>query len=102
MTASMYSRRSIVKLIVTANPLLSACSTLHGVTRTAPRSSGRRLSKVLVSPDRVIRHVVGLRPFRRSGFNVSIEQLGDKALVHNYGHGGGGISLSWGTSFAAR
>lgn len=26
------------------------------------------------------------------------DQLGDKALVHNYGHGGAGITLSWGTS----
>ncbi|HRO04570.1 MAG TPA: FAD-dependent oxidoreductase, partial [Terricaulis sp.] len=26
------------------------------------------------------------------------EALGDKALIHNYGHGGGGITLSWGTA----
>jgi glycine/D-amino acid oxidase-like deaminating enzyme len=39
-----------------------------------------------------------LRPFRRSGFVVRREALGDKALVHNYGHGGGGITLSWGSS----
>ena len=29
---------------------------------------------------------------------VRAEKLGDKALVHNYGHGGGGVTLSWGTS----
>jgi hypothetical protein len=28
---------------------------------------------------------------------VRREALGDKALVHNYGHGGAGITLSWGT-----
>ena len=39
-----------------------------------------------------------LRPYRASGFVVRREQLGDKALVHNYGHGGGGITLSWGSS----
>jgi glycine/D-amino acid oxidase-like deaminating enzyme len=39
-----------------------------------------------------------LRPYRASGFVVRRDQLGDKALVHNYGHGGGGITLSWGTS----
>jgi hypothetical protein len=49
----------------------------------------------------VIRQVVGLRPFRRSGFNVSVEQLGDKPIIHNYGHGGGGIALSWGTAHLA-
>jgi D-amino-acid oxidase len=45
--------------------------------------------------------VVGLRPFRASGFVVRAEKLGDKTLVHNYGHGGGGITLSWGTSALA-
>jgi glycine/D-amino acid oxidase-like deaminating enzyme len=53
---------------------------------------------VLVSEDRVIRTVVGLRPYRPSGFVVRAEKLGEKTLVHNYGHGGGGITLSWGTS----
>src|SRR6185295_4360376 len=32
------------------------------------------------------------------GFNVSVESLGDKPVIHNYGHGGGGIALSWGTA----
>jgi D-amino-acid oxidase len=57
-----------------------------------------RLSRVLVSPDRVIRTIVGLRPFRPSGFVVRAEKLDDKLLVHNYGHGGAGITLSWGTA----
>lgn len=56
------------------------------------------LPPVHVSRDRVIRSVVGLRPFRPSGFRVEREQIGDTAVVHNYGHGGGGISLSWGSS----
>jgi glycine/D-amino acid oxidase-like deaminating enzyme len=61
----------------------------------APR---RRLARVLVSPQRVVRTVVGLRPFRRSGFRVEAEPLGDTLLVHNYGHGGCGVTLSWGTA----
>jgi glycine/D-amino acid oxidase-like deaminating enzyme len=56
------------------------------------------LPRVLVDESRVIRTVAGLRPYRRSGFVVRAEPLGAKRLVHNYGHGGAGITLSWGTS----
>src|SRR5262249_27311179 len=47
----------------------------------------RRLERVLVDPERIIRRVVGLRPYRPSGFVVRAERLGDKLLVHDYGHG---------------
>ena len=60
-----------------------------------------RLARVQVSPDRVIRTIVGLRPFRPSGFVVRGEKLGAKTVIHNYGHGGGGITLSWGTAYLA-
>jgi D-amino-acid oxidase len=56
-----------------------------------------RLPKVNVQPDREIRTVVGLRPFRPSGFVVADQKFDDKLVVHNYGHGGGGVTLSWGT-----
>ncbi|MHB1021480.1 MAG: FAD-dependent oxidoreductase [Acidobacteriaceae bacterium] len=56
------------------------------------------LPRVHISPDREIRTVVGLRPYRPSGFRVEAEKFGEKLVVHNYGHGGGGITLSWGTS----
>jgi len=61
----------------------------------------RHLSPVKVSRDRVIREVVGLRPFRPEGFRVEAERVGNKLLVHNYGHGGAGITLSWGTASLA-
>ncbi|HEX4576505.1 MAG TPA: FAD-dependent oxidoreductase [Edaphobacter sp.] len=56
------------------------------------------LPRVRVSAEREIRTVVGLRPYRPSGFRVAKEMVGETAVVHNYGHGGGGITLSWGTS----
>ncbi len=56
---------------------------------------------VKVSRDRIIREVVGLRPFRPEGFVVDAQRVGDKLLVHNYGHGGAGITLSWGTASQA-
>jgi len=76
--------------------LLSGCA---GVA-THPRTFAdcAPLPRVLVDESRVIRTVAGLRPYRRPGFVVRRETLGDKALVHNYGHGGGGITLSWGSS----
>lgn len=66
--------------------------------RRVPLASAVRLPRVRVSADRVIRSVVGLRPFRPSGFVVRAEKLGEKLVVHNYGHGGAGITLSWGTA----
>ena len=60
--------------------------------------SGCDLPPVHVSQDREIRTIAGLRPFRPSGFVVRAEKLGDSLLIHNYGHGGGGITLSWGTA----
>jgi glycine/D-amino acid oxidase-like deaminating enzyme len=62
---------------------------------------GRRFAPVKVSRERIIREVVGLRPYRAEGFVVDAERVGNKLLVHNYGHGGGGITLSWGTASLA-
>jgi glycine/D-amino acid oxidase-like deaminating enzyme len=59
------------------------------------------LPLVDVSRERVIRTVVGLRPYRKSGFRVERQAFADKAVVHNYGHGGGGVSLSWGSAHLA-
>lgn len=39
--------------------------------------------------------VVGLRP-DRPAVRVEAEQLDGGLIVHNYGHGGSGVSLSWG------
>lgn len=51
--------------------------------------------------DAVIRVIVGHRPYRPNGFRVEREQFDDKLIVHNYGHGGGGLSLGWGSSALA-
>jgi len=76
--------------------LLTGCATRRA-TLTPPLSRPA-LARVLVAKDRRIRTVVGLRPFRPSGFVVRAEKLDEKTLVHNYGHGGAGITLSWGTA----
>jgi glycine/D-amino acid oxidase-like deaminating enzyme len=83
---------------------MAAGSLVAGCYRSRPRVANPvpgikcNLTPVLVSPDREIRTVVGLRPYRPSGFVVRAEKLGEKLVIHNYGHGGAGITLSWGTS----
>ena len=48
--------------------------------------------------DRIIRTTVCLRPFRAAGPRMDVEHVGNKIVVHNYGHGGSGWSLSWGAA----
>jgi D-amino-acid oxidase len=45
----------------------------------------------------VLAERVGLRPFRRTGVRVERAEMRDgRAVIHNYGHGGAGFTLSWG------
>jgi glycine/D-amino acid oxidase-like deaminating enzyme len=59
------------------------------------------LPLIEASWDRVIRTTVGLRPHRDAGFVLRADKLDSKMLIHNYGHGGSGMSLSWGTGYIA-
>jgi D-amino-acid oxidase len=66
--------------------------------RSAPTAHRRvDLVPVDVSWERIIRTTVGLRPHRDSGFVVRADRFDEKTVIHNYGHGGAGYSLSWGT-----
>jgi D-amino-acid oxidase len=46
----------------------------------------------------IMRTVVGLRPLRPLGIRLDLEQIAEKYIVHNYGHGGSGFTLSWGSA----
>jgi glycine/D-amino acid oxidase-like deaminating enzyme len=59
------------------------------------------LAPVRAEVDRITGIYVCTRPFRAAGPRIETERLGDKTLVHNYGHGGSGWSLSWGSSALA-
>jgi glycine/D-amino acid oxidase-like deaminating enzyme len=89
-------RRELVKglALASASALLPSCATRR-IKVAAPTLC---LPRVNASPDRVIRTICGLRPYRRSGFVVRAEKFGDTLVIHNYGHGGAGITLSWGTA----
>jgi D-amino-acid oxidase len=69
--------------------------------QVAPSRPPVRLAHVNISWDRIIRTTIGLRPHRPSGFVLRAEQLDGKTLIHNFGHGGSGMSLSWGTASMA-
>ena len=92
------TRREILRLLA-----LAAAGGCTSSSRPRPARPRLRLPPVRVAPGREIRTVVGLRPFRPSGFVVRGDKVGDKLIVHNYGHGGAGVTLSWGTAdLAAR
>jgi hypothetical protein len=60
-----------------------------------------QLPQLHAATDRVTRITVCTRPFRAQGPRLDVEQIGSKTIVHNYGHGGSGWSLSWGSSSIA-
>src|SRR5438874_832696 len=79
---------------------VSACGP-KSAPNVTPRRPAVNLAPVKASWDRVIRTTVGLRPHRDSGFVLKADKLDDKLVVHNYGHGGAGMSLAWGTGLMA-
>jgi glycine/D-amino acid oxidase-like deaminating enzyme len=66
----------------------------------APRAGTARpqLALLRARPERLFDLTVCLRPFRAAGPRLDAEQVGTALVVHNYGHGGSGWSLSWGSA----
>ena len=95
---SRINRRSFLRSTLATTAFLTAA---RSNAFAAGFNSERHFAPVRVARDRVIREVVGLRPYRDEGFVVDAEPLGAKLLIHNYGHGGAGITLSWGTASLA-
>lgn len=98
-------RRSALKLLsgaglgLAAAPLVSAG---RAAARTPSLDQPPNFVPADISPRRIIRQVVGLRPFREAGYVVRAERFDRrKTLVHHYGHGGAGVTMSWGTAAEA-
>ncbi len=89
---------------------LAGCVTASGPTAALSGKPGAPLlaydavpplARVLARADRIFDITVCLRPFRAAGPRLDTERAGDTLVVHNYGHGGSGWSLSWGSSTIA-
>ncbi|MDP6373550.1 MAG: FAD-dependent oxidoreductase [Vicinamibacterales bacterium] len=95
-------RRTVIKAggLALVGLGLPGCS-----ARTPPPAAPSRpmveLVPVNASWGRVLRTTVGLRPHRPGGFVVRAEKLDARTVVHDYGHGGAGHSLGWGTGALA-
>jgi hypothetical protein len=98
-------RRRLVKgtaLLGGLNALgLAGCATGSGAATSPVFDPRLSLAPVRARPDRLFDITVCLRPFRAAGPRLETEQVGDALVVHNYGHGGSGWSLSWGSSTLA-
>jgi D-amino-acid oxidase len=68
------------------------------IDRATTRQIIEECSRALkIEKPNVLAERVGLRPFRKSGVRLECDQLSDgRAVIHNYGHGGAGFTLSWG------
>src|SRR5215831_15751295 len=96
-----------------SNAAFAGGATLVGMTGCAHRARTAALAAPLpasdlpvimpirAQTDRIFRVTVCLRPFRAAGPRLDVEKAGEKTVVHNYGHGGSGWSLSWGSSAIA-
>jgi glycine/D-amino acid oxidase-like deaminating enzyme len=73
--------------------------TVGGLDQRRTASARRlQLAPLRAAADRITQITVCTRPFRAQGPRLDVEQIGQKVIVHNYGHGGSGWSLSWGSS----
>ena len=90
-------RRGLLQASLLGSGVLAGCSTAPGSSFDA----GPPLAPIRSRTDRIFDIAVCLRPFRPAGPRMDTERLGDTLVVHNYGHGGSGWSLSWGSSARA-
>src|SRR5580698_2573025 len=90
-------RRSLIR----GSASLAALGLAGCATAAVEKSAVIALAPIRASVNRLFDITVCLRPFRAAGPRLDTEQAGGKLVVHNYGHGGSGWSLSWGSAAVA-
>jgi len=102
--AATWDRRAV--LVGLGGAALTGCTTTAPaaglVSAARPAFLRPPLAPLLTDPGRISRITVCTRPFRAQGPRIEAEAFSGKRLVHNYGHGGAGWSLSWGSALLAR
>lgn len=83
-------------LLASATAMTASGCTLTPAQRPSASKPLLPGAPLKVSEDRLIRITVCTRPFRPAGPRIEAQQFGEKTVIHNYGHGGSGWSLSWG------
>lgn len=86
---------AVAAAAVRARPLAAAAAGNPEPNRFAGPAP---LAPILASADRIIDIGTCTRPFRAQGPRIETERVGRHTVVHNYGHGGSGWSLSWGAA----
>lgn len=77
--------------------LLAGCATSAAGPGPPGFTPAASLAPIRADGGRIMNITVCLRPFRAAGPRLDAETVGSKLVVHNYGHGGSGWSLCWGS-----
>jgi len=96
-----FLRQASATLAVASTAGLAACAGQKVEPRPASTGAVPALPLIRASTDRITGVYVCTRPFRAEGPRIETQKLGKKVVVHNYGHGGSGWSLSWGSGTLA-
>lgn len=103
-----FLRQAGFALAAVSTGALTACARQPIVAQTSDAPPVARLADgvapiapIRASVDRITGVYVCTRPFRAAGPRVEAERFDHKTVVHNYGHGGAGWSLSWGSGALA-
>ena len=56
-----------------------------------------KLKKPKIEKDNIIGFNTGVRPYRNNGIRIELEKIKNIKVIHNYGHGGAGVSLCFGS-----
>ncbi|MET0280806.1 MAG: FAD-dependent oxidoreductase [Steroidobacteraceae bacterium] len=75
-----------------------AAGVFPAMASAARHRAAHAITAIPIAMDRILGITVCTRPFRAAGPRLEIEKIGRQDVVHHYGHGGSGWSLSWGSA----